>query len=121
MTPAVEAVLKADTERWRLLEREKVLVKALDEGEGDETALSQELAEVRRRQREGRGRRRRRKEDKEGEYYYYHTYQARKTSIQSRLKSNHMTSQICILKISSSLAFPPPSSPPLPSSLLLGV
>mmetsp|Transcript_13849 Transcript_13849/g.15895 ORF Transcript_13849/g.15895 Transcript_13849/m.15895 type:complete len:1261 (-) Transcript_13849:118-3900(-) len=39
-TPAVEAVLKADKKRWDLLEEEKFLMKAIDDGDEDITKLS---------------------------------------------------------------------------------
>lgn len=38
-TPAVDAVLKADTRRWGLLEEEKKLITALDAGDEDEKKL----------------------------------------------------------------------------------
>jgi len=34
-TPAVDAVLKADTKRWDLIEEEKVLMKEVDDGDED--------------------------------------------------------------------------------------
>ena len=44
-TPAIEAVLRADKKRWKLLEEARVLEKKLDEGdEGDDTA--KRLSEV---------------------------------------------------------------------------
>lgn len=38
-TPAVEAVLRADVKRWNLLQEEKDLMKALDDGEESEETL----------------------------------------------------------------------------------
>jgi hypothetical protein len=47
-TPAVEAVMRADKERWALLEEEQRLLKELDTNPDD--AKDARLAEVRRRQ-----------------------------------------------------------------------
>ena len=48
-TPAVDAVLKADTVRWKLLEEEKTLTEAIDNGDEDSkkfTRLQEVLDEL---------------------------------------------------------------------------